>query len=126
MISPGSTRQRPEYRARDLVYALAHEEFDLTSPPLMRAALADMPGGRSLLVFVLHHIVGDGWSMMIVYEEVLELYAAARSGRSARLKPLPLQYKDIAVMAERPRLSAGGRILDAPVHNAPAELAAAL
>ena len=28
---------------------------------------------------------------------MLELYAAARSGRSARLKPLQLQYKDIAV-----------------------------
>jgi hypothetical protein len=56
-----------------------------------------MPGGRSLLIFVLHHIVGDGWSMTILYEEVLALYSGLRSGRSARLKPLALQYKDIAL-----------------------------
>jgi non-ribosomal peptide synthetase component F len=34
--------------------------------------------------------------MTILYEEVLALYVGLRSGRSARLKPLALQYKDIA------------------------------
>jgi amino acid adenylation domain-containing protein len=86
-----------ETRARSLAQALAHQEFDLATAPLMRAALVSMPSGRSLLIFVLHHIVGDGWSMTILYDEVLALYVAQCSGGRARLKSLPIQYKDIAV-----------------------------
>jgi amino acid adenylation domain-containing protein/non-ribosomal peptide synthase protein (TIGR01720 family) len=86
-----------EKKARALADSLASAIFDLTAPPLLRAAFVSMPQQRSLLVLVLHHIIGDGWSMTILYEEILSLYVAFRSGRHARLKPLTLQYKDFAV-----------------------------
>ena len=36
-----------ETRARSLAHAFAHQEFDLTAPPLMRAALVSLPSGRA-------------------------------------------------------------------------------
>ncbi|WP_066913693.1 non-ribosomal peptide synthetase [Millisia brevis] len=38
------------------------EQFDLRSGPLLRAAVAHLPGEEHLLVLTAHHLVSDGWS----------------------------------------------------------------
>src|SRR6185295_10271671 len=43
------------------------------------------------------HIVGDGWSMGLLVQEVGALYAAARLGKAADLPALAVQYPDFAL-----------------------------
>ncbi|NND90001.1 MAG: amino acid adenylation domain-containing protein, partial [Granulosicoccus sp.] len=49
-----------------------------------------------LLLITLHHIASDGWSMGVFREELSRLYNDYRSGISASLAPLPIQYADFA------------------------------
>jgi hypothetical protein len=71
--------------------------FDLARPPLARARVLRVADDETLVLLVLHHIVGDGWSSRILVRELGALYAEAASGRPARLESLPLAYKDFAV-----------------------------
>ena len=51
------------------------ERFDLTSPPLLRCALIRLAAHQHRLVLTSHHILMDGWSMPILVQELLTLYA---------------------------------------------------
>jgi non-ribosomal peptide synthetase component F/acyl carrier protein len=62
--------------------------FDLTRAPLMRARLFRLSERRWLFSLVVHHIVGDGWSLEVLLKELASCYAGGH------LSPLPLQYKD--------------------------------
>lgn len=66
---------------------LAEAPFDLESGPLHRFRLARTGTGRWVLAVVLHHMVCDGVSLGILWDELAELYAAARQGRAAELPP---------------------------------------
>jgi non-ribosomal peptide synthase protein (TIGR01720 family) len=50
--------------------------FDLARPPLMRWMLVRLGGDRLRLVWTLHHILVDGWSMPILVRELLSCYQA--------------------------------------------------
>src|SRR5262249_36296234 len=52
---------------------------------------------QHLLLFTMHHIVSDGWSMGILSNEVEALYRAYSMGESSPLDELPIQYADFAV-----------------------------
>ncbi|MDP5714829.1 amino acid adenylation domain-containing protein, partial [Pseudomonas aeruginosa] len=53
-------------------------------------------------------IVSDGWSMQLMVEELVQLYAAYSQGREAALPALPIQYPDYAVW-QREWMEAGER-----------------
>ncbi|KAI3432787.1 hypothetical protein D9Q98_010372 [Chlorella vulgaris] len=85
------------------VQAEARAPFDLQTAPLVRAALVQGPGGSGVLVLVLHHSIGDGWSMDILLSELQQAYTAAAAvvpqdaSASGQLLPiLELQYADFA------------------------------
>ncbi|WP_420076537.1 amino acid adenylation domain-containing protein [Streptomyces sp. JL3001] len=62
---------------------LAHEDrlqrFDLTRPPLHRFTLLRSAGGRGRLLWTVHHILVDGWSMATLTRELAE-FAAGLGG----------------------------------------------
>ncbi|MBM3853995.1 MAG: amino acid adenylation domain-containing protein, partial [Verrucomicrobia bacterium] len=60
--------------------------FDLERPPLLRATLIRLAPRRSVFLFTMHHIIGDGWSGNVLYRELFALYAAARNG-AIRCRP---------------------------------------
>src|SRR5262249_15627991 len=49
------------------------------------------------VLFTMHHIVSDGWSMGIFVRELAAFYQACLDNRPAALPPLPLQYADFAI-----------------------------
>ncbi|MDP9122454.1 MAG: amino acid adenylation domain-containing protein, partial [Acidobacteriota bacterium] len=59
-----------------------------------------------VLLFALHHIVSDGWSLGVLVREVTALYTAFSSGRPSPLPELPMQYSDFAAW-QRSWLSGG-------------------
>ncbi|MBA2675111.1 non-ribosomal peptide synthetase, partial [Ramlibacter sp.] len=83
-------------QARALAQAEAQRPFDLASGPLVRAQLLKLAQEEHVLLFTVHHIVSDGWSMGVLVREVGALYAAYAQGRPTPLDPLPVQYADFA------------------------------
>ncbi len=62
-----------------------------------RAQLLQLSAEEHVLLFAMHHIVSDGWSMGLLMQEVSALYNAYSEGRESPLAELPLQYGDYAV-----------------------------
>ncbi|HEX2190629.1 MAG TPA: amino acid adenylation domain-containing protein, partial [Longimicrobiaceae bacterium] len=81
----------------------ARRAFDLSAGPLFRAALLRLGAEEHVLLLTVHHIVGDGWSMGVLYRELSALYEAYREGRESPLPELGVQYADYAVW-QRERL----------------------
>jgi amino acid adenylation domain-containing protein len=75
--------------------------MDLARGPLFRAALARTGTDQHVLVLVVHHIVGDGWSARIVAGELSRLYTADTTGTDVALAPLPIQPADHAAWQRR-------------------------
>ncbi|MGW1751704.1 amino acid adenylation domain-containing protein [Streptomyces sp. NPDC002092] len=50
--------------------------FDVAAPPLIRMALAVLEHGRAELVMTAHHVLIDGWSMPLLMQDLLLLYAS--------------------------------------------------
>lgn len=74
----------------------AFEPFDLEAGPPWRARLAVDGGGGHVLCLVLHHIITDGWSMPLLFDELMAAYEAFASGGSPDRPAPALQYLDIA------------------------------
>jgi len=82
--------------------------FDLQQGPLLRVKLLWVADEHHVLTITQHHIISDGWSMQLMVDELMQLYAAASEGRSASLPPLPVQYPDYALW-QRQWMDAGER-----------------
>ncbi|QXV63861.1 amino acid adenylation domain-containing protein [Mucilaginibacter sp. 21P] len=72
------------------------EEFDLSCGPLLSCRVLELEKERYIVLFNIHHIIGDGWSSEVMIREVQELYEAQQSGREADLPILRIQYRDYA------------------------------
>ncbi len=82
--------------ARRRAVALAAEPFDLTTGPLLRAALYRTADEEHLLAVVAHHIVSDGASTELLIHEVTTISLALALDRPAALPPLSCQYSAYA------------------------------
>jgi amino acid adenylation domain-containing protein len=71
--------------------------FDLATGPLFRAVLLRLGAEDHVLLFSMHHIVSDGWSMEVFDRELSALYTAYREGRESPLPALAVQYADYAI-----------------------------
>ncbi|MCP3140924.1 non-ribosomal peptide synthase/polyketide synthase [Pyxidicoccus xibeiensis] len=90
----------PEAREAEAQRRLEEEArtpFDLSRPPLLRAALIRKDAQEHLLLLTVHHLVSDGWSMDVLVRELAQLYAALSQGLPSPLAELPLQFGDFAV-----------------------------
>ncbi|HEV2735679.1 MAG TPA: amino acid adenylation domain-containing protein, partial [Longimicrobiaceae bacterium] len=88
----------------------ARRPFDLARGPLLRVVALRVGEREHVALFVLHHVVSDGWSTGLLVDEVSALYDAAGRGEAPRLPELPVQYADFAAW-QRDWLA--GDVLDA-------------
>jgi hypothetical protein len=86
-----------EQRVAELIKAEASRPFDLATGPLVRAQLLKLSDLEHVLLFTMHHIISDGWSMGVLIKEVATLYNAYVQGAESPLEELPIQYADYAV-----------------------------
>ncbi|MGG7637557.1 condensation domain-containing protein, partial [Pseudomonas sp. ES1] len=90
------------------VEAEIQRPFDLEQGNLLRVKLFSLGSDEQVLVLTQHHIVSDGWSMQVMVDELLALYAGAVAGRPVELPPLAIQYPDYALW-QRQWMEAGER-----------------
>ncbi|HEY4464928.1 MAG TPA: condensation domain-containing protein, partial [Streptosporangiaceae bacterium] len=90
-------RSLPEHeRDQRLAQLLAGDRaagLDLTRPPLLRLAIARLPGDQVMLAWTGHHLLLDGWSLSQVLADVFHQYAANVSGRAPR-QPARRPFRD--------------------------------
>jgi amino acid adenylation domain-containing protein len=86
-----------EKAALALIGDLVGAPFDLATGPLVRAAVVRLSQEAHVLAVVMHHIVADGWSFRILFDELSADYEAiSRGGDPVGAEP-PIQYADFAI-----------------------------
>src|SRR5205807_190934 len=79
---------------RGVLAPAAGAEFALDREPPLRAHLYGLSAREHVLLLVLHHIAGDGWSLGVLLRDVARCYGARRAGETPGLAPLAVQYAD--------------------------------
>ena len=95
-----------EAEALRLAREEAQQPFDLQQAPLFRGKLLRLGALHHVLLFTMHHIISDAWSIGVLIEEVAVLYDAFSAGRRSPLPELAIQYADHSVW-QRECLAAG-------------------
>ncbi|WP_158678615.1 thioester reductase domain-containing protein [Streptomyces sulphureus] len=85
-----------EDRAVELLREESQGPFDLTTGPLIRFRLTPLGPQDHALAVTMHHLVGDGMSMGILFRELFALYGAHTGGPEPALPELPVRYTDFA------------------------------
>ncbi len=70
--------------------------FDLTQDLMVRVSYLKTADDAGVLVFNMHHIASDGWSMEVLTKEFFTLYDSFSQGKVSPLPALEIQYADYA------------------------------
>ncbi|OFA51558.1 hypothetical protein BEN35_13405 [Streptomyces fradiae] len=92
---PLTVAEPHEDRLMEVLAAEAARGFDLASEPPLRAALFETGPDDHVLLVVVHHIAGDGWSLAPLLRDLEAAY------RKRGLPELPVQYADYALWQRR-------------------------
>ena len=76
---------------------VGQKPFQMASGSLFRVTLLQTGELEYLLLFVIHHIAVDGWSIGVLFQELAVLYEAFSTGKTSPLPELSVQYADFAV-----------------------------
>ncbi len=82
---------------RHLALKAAQTPFDLATDVLLRVKILRLAKDENVVLFTMHHIVSDGWSMEILIKELATLYNAFSTNQPSPLPELAIQYVDFAI-----------------------------
>lgn len=68
--------------------------FNLSQELVLRLSLVKLSNKSHLILYSIHHIACDGWSLQIFRKELSELYELYRNNKTELIKPLEIQYAD--------------------------------
>jgi len=87
-------------RAMELATAQAMAPFRLDKDLLLRTSLYRLSTQEHLLALSTHHIAVDGWSVGILFRELVTLYEAFCRGADSPLSEPPIQFADYSLWEE--------------------------
>ncbi|WP_046754924.1 non-ribosomal peptide synthetase [Kordia jejudonensis] len=81
--------------AKRIITEVVNDEFDLANGPLLKAGTIKIGENKYSAYLIIHHLVIDGWSMEIVFQEIIQHFnALLQTGKLADFEPLEIQYTD--------------------------------
>ncbi len=83
-------------KAHTLLSEQASAPFDLATGPLIRTTLVKLDQDSHVFLVVMHHIVSDGWSLVLFFQELTAIYDAFVRAEKSSLTDLAIQYADYA------------------------------
>lgn len=83
------------------------QPFNLERGPLLRAVLFQLEDKKFIFYYNLHHIIGDGWSLEVLSNDVFKFYESFKTNSKPELKDLTIQYKDYAAWQNLKLLKSG-------------------
>jgi amino acid adenylation domain-containing protein len=92
-VLPLKLKNDSDVNLDDLIWKESLYPLDLTDSAV-RATLVEKTDGSFLFIFILHHIMTDGWSVNILKRDFLAFYQYHSSGVSHNLPNLQFHYKD--------------------------------
>ncbi|PTX61363.1 fengycin family lipopeptide synthetase D [Kordia periserrulae] len=96
-----SQKEQPETFIDAYIDDLLSEGFNLATTPLFKAALIKKTATETIFVVAIHHIIGDGWSLEIFTNEIIDNYLQASKGITSDKASLDIQFKDYAVWLQQ-------------------------
>ncbi|MGP2442999.1 amino acid adenylation domain-containing protein, partial [Streptomyces sp. JW3] len=94
----GLSAARADAEVERLCAAEMATRFDLTEPPLLRVLLIRLGADRHRMVVTTHHVVVDGWSLPVLFDELSAAYAA--DGETRALPPAT-SYREYLAWLDR-------------------------
>ncbi len=88
-----------EEQVQEQLEQIAGETFDLARGPLFRTVLFKRADDEYILLIAAHHIIVDMWSLVVIINDISQLYIKAAEG--AGLLPLGLRYTDFVDWQEK-------------------------
>ncbi|WP_387492861.1 amino acid adenylation domain-containing protein [Photorhabdus sp. RM96S] len=85
-------RKVTEYIAR-----FSKDKFDISRDLVIRASYVSLSDTTGILLYNIHHIAVDGWSIHLLEKEFLYIYDRLISGEPIELEPPQIEYTDFAV-----------------------------
>ncbi|MCJ8270897.1 MAG: condensation domain-containing protein, partial [Psychrosphaera sp.] len=70
--------------------------FDLASDLMLRVSYVKKTADTGVLLFNMHHIASDGWSLQVLTKEFFTLFKAYSKKQGNPLPPMAIQYADYA------------------------------
>ncbi|WP_444543745.1 amino acid adenylation domain-containing protein, partial [Nocardia concava] len=100
--APGALPSLPvvevtESDVAQVVSEIAFAPFDVTAAPPLRLRLLRLSEQDHVLVCVVHHIAGDGFSGGPLTRDLMTAYFGRMRGEEPQWSPLPVQYVDYAL-----------------------------
>jgi acyl carrier protein len=94
-------REEREEAVRRIMREEARTGFDLSRGSLLRVKVLKLEEEVYVLLYTMHHIVSDAWSIAVLAREVCTLYEAINEGKIPLLPELKIQYADYACWQRR-------------------------
>lgn len=89
-------RKWSESKINQYLTEQAHQAFDLEKDSLMRIRLCQQSDENYILLWVVHHICVDLWSMTILLDELRQYYSAYHQSKEIVLAEIKATYVDFA------------------------------
>ncbi len=96
-----SKSENIEATIKQLIESEFIRPFDLGKGPLMRINTYKISSDKSVLMYILHHVICDGWSKQVLINELLYVYNSICKKQEIKLNTLKIQYKDYAVWQQK-------------------------
>jgi amino acid adenylation domain-containing protein len=85
-----------EGEARRVLRAVSARRFDLSTAGLHSTSLLQLDDADHVLIWLMHHAIGDQWAAGVLLHEVQQIYTALLQQRPLELAPLAIEFADYA------------------------------